>query len=75
MGLSEQMLRMSGIGGLHLEPIWWQGNSNGKSVPPVDNPLPLQQVSPCASMIMSMFCHLQCAACAYAVMNDADGQL
>jgi len=45
MGLSEQMLRMSGIGGLQLGPIWWQGKANGKSVPPVDTPLPLQQVS------------------------------
>jgi len=45
MGLSEQMLRMSGIGGLQLGPIRWQGKANGKSVPPVDTPLPLQQVS------------------------------
>ncbi len=44
MGLSEQMLRMSGIGGLQLGPIRWQGKANGKSVPPVDTPLPLQQV-------------------------------
>jgi len=45
MGLSEQMLRMSGIGGLQLGPIRWQGKANGKSVPPVETPLPLQQVS------------------------------
>ena len=45
MGLSEQMLRMSGIGGLQLGPIPWQGKANGKSVPPVETPLPLQQVS------------------------------
>ena len=45
MGLSEQMLRMSGIGGLHLGPLRWQGKTNGKSVPPVEATLPLQQVS------------------------------
>lgn len=46
MGLSEQMLKMSGLGGLHLGPIRWQAKSNGKSVAPVETPLPLQQVCP-----------------------------
>ena len=45
MGLSEHMLRMSGIGGLHLGPIRWQGKANGKPVPPVEARQPLQQVS------------------------------
>ncbi|KAL3134661.1 hypothetical protein ABBQ32_007669 [Trebouxia sp. C0010 RCD-2024] len=43
IGLSEQMLKMSGLGGLHLGPIRWQAKSNGKSVAPVETPLPLQQ--------------------------------
>ena len=44
LGLSEQMLRMSGMGGLQLGPIRWQGKANGKPVPLVESTLPLQQV-------------------------------
>lgn len=44
IGLSEQMLKMSGLGGLNLGPIRWHAKSNGKPVPPVETPLPLQQV-------------------------------
>lgn len=47
IGLSEQMLKMSGLGGLNLGPIHWRTKSNGKSVPPVETPLPLQQVCYC----------------------------
>lgn len=38
------MLRMSGMGGLQLGPIRWQGKANGKPVPLVESTLPLQQV-------------------------------
>lgn len=35
---------MSGMGGLQLGPIRWQGKANGKPVPLVESTLPLQQV-------------------------------